>query len=174
MTEDPCPRCRGTDVAVLDAAGPFSGPLYAGFVLRPRHCKGGAAPPLQFSACLACGLVWPTVDPEALRTAIRSQGDELARQRLDALDRGPFRDLPDSDAARDIAAAIAEIDALIYSRRNPVRRYRELRGVTWDQAHADVKAWPGLTREQKLELFGWPPSKKRRDGSDPDFDAPFH
>jgi hypothetical protein len=130
-----------------------------------------ASEPLR--ACLSCGLVWSAVDPDRLRFLIADHGLELARQHLDEIDHGPYRDLPASDAAREIGDRVAELDALARAGAHGpmVRRYRELCGVTWDQAHRDVKDWPRLTREAKLELFGWVP-KTKKDEFD-DFGSPF-
>ena len=93
------------------------------------------------------------------------------RQHIEELDGGPFRDLPDTDVGHWIGAAISEIDALVRAGSSAaVRRYRELRGVTWDQAIRETRDWSGLTRGEKLELFGWVPKKKP---ALDDFDAPF-
>jgi hypothetical protein len=177
MQEAACPRCHGSasvsmEIVCANADGARSRGL--GFGLRPRHCKGCLGPAAlaaPFSACLSCGLVWSDMEPRSLRAFILARGDELARQHLDRLEQGPLRDLPDIDAARAIGAAIAEVDTLaIADSTAAVRRYRELRGVTWDQALRDVKAWPRLTRREKLELFGWTP-KKTAGEVDPDFDG---
>ncbi|MDG3002195.1 hypothetical protein [Paludisphaera mucosa] len=141
--------------------------------VRPRHCRppGAGFGLPAFSACFTCGLVWSSVEPDALRGFIHRRGEEIARQHLDEIERGPFRDLPDTDLAREIGAAIADVDALSRAGSSAVpRRYRELRGVPWDQALHDTRNWRRLTREEKLELFGWAPKKK---SALDDFDAPF-
>jgi hypothetical protein len=142
--------------------------------VRPRHCRpygSDLGVRSTSSACVSCGLVWSSVDPDALREYIARNGQEIARQQLDAFDRGPFRDLPDTDLAREIGAAVAEVDALCSAGSSAVpRRYRELRGVPWDQALRETRNWSRLTRAEKLELFGWAPKKK---AVLDDFDSPF-
>jgi len=101
------------------------------------------------------------MEPTRLRRFL--QVHELGRQYLDELERGPYRDLPDVDLAREIGDHVAELDAIA---RNSiagkvVRRYRELRGVTWDQALKDASDWAELTRPEKLALFGWIPKKAK-------------
>jgi hypothetical protein len=122
-------------------------------------------------ACVSCGHVWTTLDPARLRGVIRSSGEEIARQELDEIDFGPHRGLPDTELAREIADKVAELDALCRSGKVGVAgRYRELRGVTWDQALKETRDWVRLTREEKLALFGWETKKKVPID---DLDSPF-
>ncbi|AMV38305.1 hypothetical protein [Planctomyces sp. SH-PL62] len=166
-----CPSCRSESVLTVDV---LTGEGDGSLILRPRHCRAmgsGVGIRSPFSTCVSCGFVWTAIDPAALRDFIQRSGEEIARQQLDEFDRGPFRDLPDTDLAREIGAAIADVDARYRERPSAaIRRYRELRGVTWDQAHHDTRNWRRLTREEKLELFGWSPKKKTVAD---DFDSPF-
>jgi hypothetical protein len=142
----------------------------------PVHCRlsyvSPAVPPARgFAACLSCGHLWSVLDPAALLAYIERTGDELAQQQLDELARGPFRDLPDTELAREVGTKIAEVDAM--ARRGApaaARKYREVQGVTWDQALHDTKNWHKLSRQEKLELFGW--TSKKKTPVD-DLDAPF-
>jgi hypothetical protein len=142
----------------------------------PRNCRpswqaAALAVAGAFRACVSCGHVWNRVDPARLREHIASCGDELARQELDEIDRGIYRDLPDIAAAREIAEKVAAIDALIRAgKTGAVGLYRELKGVTWDQALHETGRWARLTRDEKLALFGWLPKKKVRVD---DLDSPF-
>ena len=112
---------------------------------------------IRCHACLACGSVWSTVDPQALRSLIVTHGSELAVQEIDELEGGPMRGLLDTTLARQVAANVAEIDHLVRSDKTneAVRRYRDLAGVTWDQALAATRSWRDLRREEKLARFGW-------------------
>jgi hypothetical protein len=123
----------------------------------------GAAVPAEARACLSCGHLWAHLEPSHLRRFIRDYTGELGRQYLDELERGPYRDLPDTDLAREIGDQIAELDAIARngSAGKVVRRYREFRGVTWDQALKDVTKWSELKRPKKLALFGWIPKKEK-------------
>ena len=168
-----CPRCR-SEAVVAGGIAPHgeSRPMFL-----PRHCGSstytpGVIPSQPLRACLSCGRLWSEVGADALRALIAGSGHELTRQYLDEIDRGPYRDLPATDAAREVADRIAELDAIART-GSPgaiARRYREMCGVSWDQAHHAVREWPRLTREAKLELFGWAPKKK---GAADDFDSPF-
>ena len=160
-----CPRCR-------QAAVVFSSPYVPaeGFVPRHSGVFANPVPTPARSACVACGLVWSSVDPARIREVIGAYGGELARQHLDEIDRGPYRGLPDTAAAREIGDKVAEVDALVRSGAPAAGRYREMRGVTWDEAHRDVRRWHELTRDEKLELFGWVAKKKP---AVDDFDTPF-
>jgi hypothetical protein len=41
-----------------------------------------------------------------------------------------------------------------------VRRFRQLTGKTWDEAHATIPTWFDLKRARKLAFFGWNPKGK--------------
>jgi hypothetical protein len=112
---------------------------------------------VHFSSCLSCGHVWASLDPGKLRTFIQVAGDELAKQWLDTLERGPNRDLPDVPEARRAALGVAEIDTLVMANQYPAatRRLRVLAGVTWDLSLSAIRDWRGWKREQKLEMLGW-------------------
>lgn len=132
---------------------PAASPV-CGFV--PNHTRGHAAIESGAFGCVTCGHAWTSLDPGKLRNAIVQSGDELARQRLDELERGPLRDLPDTEVAREIASKVARIDALVYSgRTGAVALYRELAGVIWDEAISQMRRWSRLSRPEKLALFGW-------------------
>jgi hypothetical protein len=134
------------------------------------HC-GPRTLPVESFACVSCGLVWTALEPSALRDHIERHGREILRQELEEIEHGPYRGLPDTDLAREVADRIAELDALARSGKiGLVGRYRELRGVTWDQAHKDVGGWADLTRGEKLALLGWTPKKK---AVVDDLDSPF-
>jgi len=139
----------GYGTFALERSNLFQPPPSASFKTKPR-------------ACLSCGLVWSKVDPLKLRESVWKNGVEIDRQHLDEIDDGPFRDLPNTALARALGAKVQEIEALIRSGRRveAIRRYRELRGVTWDQAHKDMSNWSNMPREEKLALFGWVPKKK--------------
>lgn len=140
-----CPRCGQAPVA-------------SSALLYPPSPYAGMAPRW---ACLGCGLAWSEHDPDLARAAIRAHGGELGRQLLDEVDRGPMRDLPDTAAAREVAAKVADIDH--HARCSPenilARRYRELTGATWDEAVAAARNWRHLRREEKLARLGWVPKK---------------
>ncbi len=68
----------------------------------------------------------------------------------------------DAGAADQVAAreGVSEVGQLIDSGHAPTaaRRYRELFGVTWDEAHAAVRRWQPARREelvQRLWLKRW-------------------
>jgi hypothetical protein len=122
-------------------------------------------------ACVSCGHLWSSVDPGVLREFIRTHGNELAKQQLDDFDHGLTRGLPDTGPAREAAEKVAEIDALVRSGKiGAVGRYRELRGVTWDQAIKETRNWHDLKRDEKLTLFGWEPKTKQPVD---DLDSPY-
>ncbi len=112
--------------------------------------------------CVSCGHLWSSIDPQALRDYIQAHGSELLKQRIDESDHGPYRGLPDSELAHEIADKVAEIDALVQcGKPGAAGRYRELRGVTWDQAIKETRNWRDLKRDEKLAFFGWEPKKKQ-------------
>ena len=165
-----CPHCQSANAVLGDMTGAEG---YA-HSFAPRNCRyfrpnAGIAPSGAFYACASCGLVWTAVDPGKLRAFIAAHGEELARQQLDEFDRGPFRDLPDTEIGRKIGAKVAAVDAAARAGK-ATRKYRELRGVTWDQAFKDTTNWARLTRQEKLELFGWVAKKK---APVDDFDSSF-
>ncbi|ODU00831.1 MAG: hypothetical protein ABS79_02705 [Planctomycetes bacterium SCN 63-9] len=123
-----------------------------------------------FNACLKCGLTWSYLSPTKLRHQIQKYGGELARQELDEIDRGIYRDLPDTCLAREIAEKIAEVDLVVRKGQfGAVGRYRELRNVPWDQAIKEMQNWASLTRAEKLELFGWVSKKKKQESLDDEY-----
>lgn len=164
MEVERCPFCK--EAAVI-----------AGWIAETRSVAGEFVPErtriLRLSrgvalnspvtrACASCGHVWSALNPAALRDFIRNCGDELGRQQLDEIINGPYRDLPDTDFARSVAEKVWRIDVLIRSGRFnvAVREYRDMKAVTWDQAHKDMNNWAIMRREDKLALFGWAPKKK--------------
>ncbi len=174
MESESCRACGATTVVVGHVvAGPESN---VGHAFVPRNCRPAwqttrLAVPNGFRACVSCGHVWARIDPAALREHIASHGEELARQELAEIDYGIYRDLPDVAAAREVAEKVAAIDALVRAgKTGAAGLYRELKGVTWDQALHETARWARLTREEKLALFGWLPKKK---ASVDDIDSPF-
>jgi hypothetical protein len=165
MTEpERCPRCNET--AVVAGTTYSQGGCVAGFV--PHNARqfwgpGAVAVAERFQACLSCGHLWSHLAPAKLRQFLQNHTGEIGRQYLDEIERGPYRDLPDTELARMIGEHVAEIDALVRSgdTSKAVRRYRGLRGVIWDQAIKDVDAWANLTRPEKLALFGRIPKKAK-------------
>lgn len=137
-----------------------------GFVLaRPRLFKRVPFVPYdnwRVRACASRGHVWSSLDPARLREVMLKQGDEIDRQHLDEIDHGPLRDPPDTEPARAAGEKVWEIDVLVRSGRwdEAVRKYRELRGVAWDQSHKDLKKWRSMPRWEKIALFGWVSKKK--------------
>lgn len=127
-----------------------------------RMGRGVALNSPKTRACASCGHVWSALNPGALREFIRDNGDEIGRQHLDEIINGPYRDLPDTNFARSVAEKVWRIDVLVRSGRFnvAVREYRDMKAVTWDQAHRDMNSWPSMRREDKLALFGWAPKKK--------------
>lgn len=161
MTIERCPACN--EAAVVHGEFPEGG---YGFVPhRARLFRGQrdvALSDLKARACVSCGHVWSSLDPAALRDFIRRYGDELGRQHLDEIMGGAHRDLPDTDFGRALAERVWRLDVLVRSGRHhqAVREYRDMRAVTWDQAHKDMIGWANLPRAEKLALFGWFPKKK--------------
>ena len=158
-----CPRCGRPTVVVghvLDGGESIDPPRFLPAQMQIKLFSQnwwGVELTAGFQACLTCGLTWSQVDGDALRSFILQHGSELACQQVDEFDGGPMRGLPDTAPARQVAANVAEIDHLVRSNKanEAVRRYRELTGVIWDQAIAATRSWRDLTREAKLELFGW-------------------
>lgn len=158
MPEARCPACGESKSIAGTMPGPDSAegrfvPANTGVLFNrtgvPMRCE-------PFRACMACGLVWATLDPVAIRAFIRAHGKELAGQWLDEIDHGPCRDLPDTEWGRRVGGSISELDALARAGTSAlVRRFREIRGVTWDVALKEAGRWPQMTREEKLEFFGW-------------------
>ena len=146
-----CPRCGRAPVA-------------------PSHLVHPASPHAAMAprwACPACGLAWTEHDPARLRAAIRDHGGELGRQLLDEVDGGPLRDLPDTAAAREVAAWLAELDDLarVAAGGRVARRFHELTGTSWDEAIAATRHWHRLSRPEKLAHLGWE-AKKAGPGDD--------
>jgi hypothetical protein len=152
-----CPRCNESPVL-----GGYVNGFCPGFAWT-RGTTVGAAITVEARTCLSCGLVWSFMEPSRLHRFLRDCTGELGRQYLDELERGRYRDLPDTDLAREIGDHIADLDAVARdsSAGKVVRRYRELRGVTWDQALRDGTKWAELSRPEKLALFGWIPKKAK-------------
>lgn len=157
-----CPRCNGTTLVNGEVHGDQHGIAFTPRHARPFWNPGGVAIERHARGCLTCGHLWLHVDPARLRRFIQDCTGEIGRQFLDELERGPYRDLPNTTLARRIGEHVAELDALIRdgAHGKAVRRYREMRGVIWDQAVKDVGGWAELTRPEKLALFGWLPKKK--------------
>jgi hypothetical protein len=159
-----CPGCGEPTVVIGHVIA--GSECDVGHTFAPRNCRPswqaiGVAASAGFRACVSCGHVWNRVDPARLREYITSHGEELARQELDEIDYGIYRDLPDLAAAREVAEKVAAVDALVRrGRTGGVGLYRELKGVTWDQALHETGRWARLSREEKLALFGWQPKKK--------------
>ena len=156
-----CPSC-GASKSVSGSMGQVEGVEVRDFT--PHRTRAGGGLPVVaagFRACTSCGHLWGAVDAGELREYIRSRGDGLAREQLDDFDLGPLRGLPETDLAREVAAKVAEINALVCASRTSAatRRLRDLAGVTWDRAIELTRKWPGLPREEKLELFGWAAKK---------------
>lgn len=154
-----CRRCGGSKLF----AGSFRAQK-ADFMFVPvPPNQGFAAPGVGFReqphACLDCGFVELAIDAPALRRVVLQHGDELARQHLAALDHGPCYVLPDTDLAREVAAKVAELDALARQGKPVAGRYREWRGIPWDEAIRDTAGWRDLSRDAKLARFGWEPKK---------------
>ena len=154
-----CPACGASKVvagAMLAGEG-----VVAVDQFLPRRTRAGrgmlGVRTAAFRACVSCGHLWSAVDPGKLRDQIRDRGDGLALEQLDDFDLGPLRGLPETDLAREVAAKVAEINALVYASRTSAatRRFRDLAGVTWDRAIEVMRKWPDLPRGEKLELFGW-------------------
>jgi hypothetical protein len=125
--------------------------------MQAIFARPGVALRHGFLSCLSCGHVWTRLAPDELRHFIRTHGDELVKQCLDFLERGPDRDLPDVPEARLAGLGVAEIDALMLAGQLPAatRRLRELTGRTWDQVVDSMRHWRDLKRPQKLEMLGW-------------------
>jgi len=161
MDLERCPACG--EAAVVFGSFPEGG---LGFVpdrsrlFRSRQNVDLNAPKAR--ACVLCGHVWSSVDPASLRAFIHDFADEIGRQHLDEITCGPYRDLPDTDFARAVAEKVWRLDILVRSGRHgrAVREYRDMKAVTWDQAHKDLAGWATLSRAEKLALFGWVPKKK--------------
>ena len=163
MTEpERCPHCGGTTLVNGEVRGDQHGVAFMPRHARPFWNPGGVAIERDARACLTCGHLWLHVNPAELRRFIQDRTGEIGRQFLNEIERGPYRDLPATTLARQIAEHVAEIDSLVRDgfHGKAVRRYREMRGVIWDQAINDLRNWANLTRPEKLALFGWIPKKK--------------
>lgn len=156
-----CPRCNVATVVNGQVGTPAAVIAFIPDHARPSRSLMGVA--LKHGACLSCGHVWTYLDPSELRRFIKTQTKEPGRRPLDEIDRGPYPDLPGTELSQEIGLKVAEIDALVRSGNfgKAVRRYRELRGVTWDQAIKDAGNWAELKRPAKLALFGWAPKKEK-------------
>ena len=162
MTEpERCPRCNEATV-VNGRVGANGRPVEPSSPIT-RSCSGpfgglrsGTAPASRAATSGLC------LNPSELRRFVKAYAKGPGRAALDEMDRGPYRDLPSNELSQEIGAHVAEIDALVRagSIGKAVRRYRELRGVTWDQAIKDAGNWAELRRPAKLALFGWVPKKK--------------
>jgi hypothetical protein len=153
-----CPMCKASIIIPGRLGVAYQGNSVVNFVPGGMPVSSSLAGiEVLFSACMACGHVWASLEPDKLRTCIQMQGDEMARQWLDSLERGLDRDLPDVPEARRAALRAAEIDALVLANQYPAatRRLRVLAGVTWDHSVSAIRDWRSWKREQKLEIFGW-------------------
>jgi hypothetical protein len=166
MESERCPGCGRATVVAGSVNFPVEGHARCGSTFVPRESPAYSSNVWVFTtgvyhACVSCGHLWSAVDAGALRRFIQVHGNELAKQQLDEFVHGPYRGLPDLAFARDIGDRVAEVDASMLSGKpGAVGRYRDLKGVTWDQALKDMKNWRDLRREEKLALFGWEPKKK--------------
>lgn len=141
-----CPVCASEKVVRGIAAQ--GGPGRTLFLLPRVDPLSGLPLGARMQGCLACGHLWSSFDPDRFRAHVAEQGCELDRQYLDEVERGPNRDLPDTELGRGIGAHIAELDALARGHATAlIRRYRDLRDVTWDDAIREAARWPRLTRE---------------------------
>lgn len=163
MPDERCPACGGTKIV----AGSMQGPESALSAFVPHSARNvfalnqGLSPSAPFRACLGCGLLWSAIEPASLTGHMRASGRELARQEADELEYGPCRELPDTEWGRMVGGYVAELDAMARAGGNGLlRRYRDMRGVTWDVANQEAGRWAKLTREEKLGLFGWVPKAK--------------
>jgi hypothetical protein len=157
MEAPSCPACGKSTVV---SGGIVSGGEGGGLRFAPHNCRvwrlvSGVNLLSSFQACMSCGHAWTMLDPTKLRGFIEEYGEELAQQELEEFDGGRYRGLPDTDLAREVADKVAEIDTLVRCGHGAIRRYRELKGVTWDQAIKQAGGWADLSREEKLALFGW-------------------
>jgi hypothetical protein len=158
-----CPACGKATVVTGNIV---SGGEGNGLRFVPRNCRAwrlvsGVNLSHAFQACVSCGHSWTTLDPTKLHAFLEEYGAELAQQELEEFDGGRYRDLPDTDLAREVADHVAEIDALVRHGYGAIRRYRELKSVTWDQAIKEAGGWANLKREEKLALFGWVAKKEK-------------
>ena len=160
MSLNLCPRCglAGSINGTLNPGDGVYAPLFV-----PNHVNAFRKSPgvtllrVDVSACVKCGLVWSELDAADLRELIQASGKPVARQHLDRILHGRDLDLPQTEAALDISAKIAEIDAIVMAGKTGevTRRYRDITGVSWDQAIKDTRHWRDLGRVEKLALFGW-------------------
>jgi hypothetical protein len=162
MSDIRCPTCCGPKVVAglmrcqENVASSFL-PMSAGSAFPTK----GIPVPHSFLACLGCGHLWSAIDPQRLRDFLGASGQELARQEIDEIDRGPGRDLPDTEWGRMVGGRISELDALAREGGTALlRRYRDMRGVTWDIAAKEARHWHRLPRAEKMALFGWVPKTK--------------
>ena len=165
MPNDQCPACGGSKAITGIMYGQGQDAPVPGFV--PDHTRrilGYPTPVVprdRFRACLSCGHLWASLNIDELRLHIEQHGVELVKQVIAEMDHGPCRDLPDTAWGRMVGANISELDALVFAGRSGlVGRYREMRGVIWDQAIEETKGWYRKSREEKLALFGWVPKEK--------------
>jgi hypothetical protein len=90
MSENACPKCRGSALVTGKAVRNFRGSNYADHFepdgLRSRWFRllRTVETPLLggFQACLECGVVWSHVSPEALRAIIENQRTDEAKSHL--------------------------------------------------------------------------------------------
>jgi hypothetical protein len=158
-----CPACGKSTVIVGQVtSGDGSANTFVPTNCRAWRLVKGVNLPYAFQACVSCGHAWTMLDPAKLRAFIEEYGEELTQQLLEDFVGGRYRGLPDTDLAREVADHVAEIDALVRSGYGAIRRYRELKGVTWDQAIKQVGGWSNLSREEKLALFGWVAKMKEK------------
>lgn len=165
MGAERCPRCNGETVVTGCPASPDGStysPCFVPFHIKSRLWAAGVPLISSLGSCASCGFVWASLDPEQLRACIAKHGTETLKQRLEEIESGRYRGLPDVPEARVAADKVAEIDALILAGKShaAIRRFRELAGVIWDEAIAIVPGWEDLERGRKLALFGWSPEEK--------------
>lgn len=160
-----CPRCgservmRGT-LTPMGRGGDanYFVPRDASFFRR----KDGVCLRHGSVCCMACGLVWSSVDLNELQDFVEKYCDEMTRLDMKAalgLDDSEPHAPGTPEALIRAKQGVAEIDALVRADRSAeaTRRCRELTSATWDQAIDALRHWRDLKTEQKLALFGWTP-----------------
>ena len=84
MNPSPCPRCHAEAVVTGQLVPGADSPRPISFYpdgTRPRSFEGhwwGVELPARHQACLACGHVWATIDPEALGAFLASNRETPA------------------------------------------------------------------------------------------------
>jgi hypothetical protein len=178
METENCPKCGASTVQHGFVCGGQSVPavLFIPWHVRLLRWKQGV--PLNdatFHCCVSCGHLWAGLSPEKLRSFVDAYGDELAKQDLEPIDAESSDGLLDSAEGRQASDGVAEIDALIRAGKmgHATRRYRELTQKPWGEANNATLGWRGLTRVQKLALFGWSPKILSKEVTNGGIDHPM-